>query len=366
MPAQSAKTIKQAKEAFKNRHNNPLTEKEQKQLQRSVALEQRAWGLRQREKSRQDAVKKRERKEQKVELGTQRKLDRHGFASSQFHLGKFFGKPGERKIDVKEVTRDETEEVSDGQAKASERRGATAYSDLDGADEFDDVDDESLLEALRSPEMARVCKPEQSAVGVMPPPPRPALSKPQGLMPKLPDAGLTTTGQCQKPMPPPPRPQSATTSLPVVKKPIVQAGPQAATTCGFDDISWDFLDSSTQIARELSSEPSVTPQPAAPKPANGSFSSGSFDLTEEDLEELDPTPRNHPTVVLEAEDRKKMPPPPPPFKTARSMITTPDEDTKRISPPASATAEKTGMDFTMTQLESFVDEDLQLTQIAPG
>lgn len=363
MPAQSAKTIKQAKQAFKNRHDNPLTEKEQKQLQRSIALEQRAWGLRQREKSRQDAVKKRERKEQKVELGTQRKLDRHGFASSQFHLGKFFGKPpGRSEGTVKEGVRV-------GSDAASERKEVTACSDLDGAEEFDDVDDESLLEALRSPETARVCKPEQPAVSVMPPPPRPTLFKPPQARPVLHDVGKDAELHHAKPKPPPPRPQPAVTRPPSVKEPVIQAA-SSPTPSGFDDMVWDFLDSSTQIARELGSEPSITPQPAeaqqAPRPATGSFSSGSFDLTEEDLEELDPTPRNKGSTVSKAEDRKKMPPPPPPFKTARSMVSTPDEDTRRISPSASATAEQSGMDFTMTQLESFVDEDLQLTQIAPG
>lgn len=378
MPAQSAKTIKQAKEAFKKRHDNPLTDKEQKQLQRSIALEQRAWGLREREKNRQDAVKKRtERdKKQKAEerLGTQRKLDRHGFASSQFHLGAFFGKSGRREGGVR-AGRDD---LGAGSAEATGQDGPPGCSNLDGADDFDDVDDESLLEALRSPESARVAglQPDRT----MPPPPKPALSKPQQPEPVALRAETHTEPSplrrnTSMPRPPPPKP--AASHQPQASKPTVQIAPSTDTS-GFDDIGWDFLDSSTQIARELSMESSLTAQPpepqqpaAPPRPATGSFSSGSFDFTEEDLEELDPTPRMKATAIAEvanAEDRWKMPPPPP-FMSARSMLPTPGEMKKgEVSAPSAKEwiNGHSGTHFTMTQLESFVEDDLQLTQVATG
>jgi hypothetical protein len=100
---------------------------------------------------------------------------------------------------------------------------------------------------------------------------------------------------------------------------------------------WEDLDSSTQIARDLASEEHGKGESKATSKAS-SFSSGDFDLTMEDMELLDPPPA---ASKLE-QDRRLMPPPPLPVLHA---------------PP---TAE-----FTMSQLEQFVDDDLQLTQAEP-
>jgi len=249
-----------------------------------------------------------------------------------------------------------------------DEQGAAVCATLDGADDFDDVDDESLLEALQSPVIARVAKlqPER----VMPPPPRPVLSKVQQAEATAPCAREPTKAlsrQQDMPMPPPQKPKPAASHQATANKPPAYF-PPATIPSDFDDIGWDFLDSSTQIARELSTEPAVTLESseaqqatAAPRTATGSFSSGSFDLTEEDLEELDPTPRTKATELGEAAkaaDRRKMPSPPPVMAAKRELTNHDQTKTKR---QADAPSE---MGFTMTQLESFVDDDLQLTQIA--
>ena len=95
---------------------------------------------------------------------------------------------------------------------------------------------------------------------------------------------------------------------------------------------WQELDSSTQIARDLASEESSKQEMKSTSKAS-SFSSGGFDLTIEDMEQLDPP--------KDKGDRRLMPPPPLPSRNTKPM----DE-------------------FTMSQLEQFVDDDLQLTQ--PG
>ena len=87
-----ATTIKEAKAAYKTRAEQPLTEREKKQLERSIQLDRRAWGLREREKNKLDLAKKRAaqekaQKEEERRIGTQRRNDKFGFKSSQFHLG---------------------------------------------------------------------------------------------------------------------------------------------------------------------------------------------------------------------------------------------------------------------------------------
>ena len=138
------------------------------------------------------------------------------------------------------------------------------------------------------------------------------------------------------------------------------------------------MDSSTQIARELGFQPAAGQDlremhsaVEAPGPATNSFSSGSFDLTEEDLEELDPTPRATSATTEEAAraNEKARIPPPPSFTTATTMLPGAEGATKAGAPMLSDyfhAAESSDMDFTMTELESFMDDDLQLTQIAPS
>jgi hypothetical protein len=342
-----AKTIKQAKAAYKNRSEQPLTEREQKQLERSVQLDRRAWSIREREKSRLDLAKQRvaQEKAQKDEerrIGTQRRNDKFGFKSSQFHLGAFFRRPnpmlsaGSRESNV-DIVNEHSKVLRPGDGDKA--TGSMAGEEMDAEeDEYEDVDDESLLEALQSPELARFnkaqldiqAKPDFS----MPPPPRPAFVQPITELPgKLP------------------------------------AQPET-------DLEWlDFLESSTQIARELGTEASTprnTPPhvTAAKEPhRTGSFSSGSFELTEDDIEQLDPTPRactatEHSAKQAGAlDERIRMPPPPLPTKRSGQRRT--DEDSaaaiKPIHPVKTMHAQD-DLGFSMTQLESFVEDDLQLTQ----
>lgn len=305
-----AKTIKQAKAAFKARDETPITEREQKQLERSLQLDRRAWALREREKNRADAAKKRlaQEKAQKDEerrLGTQVRRDRFGFKSSQFHLGAFFRKPGMAvgNDPIVEESGRESAVVEAQAAQPDEQRERASFvcenttgneDEWDDEFGFEDVDDESLLEALQSPEAVRTSKPEPETKPPNPPP----------------DATATAS------MPAPPRPPSMTTTKP--------PAPALANAPTEPDLEWqDFLSSSTQIARELDSHPPSpenpqTPQPAAKEPPrNGSFSSDSFDLTEDDIEKLDPTPSA--TVAKRNEERKRMPPPPLPLPFARSV-----------------------------------------------
>lgn len=348
-----ATTIKQAKAAYKTRAEQPLTEREKKQLERSIQLDRRAWGLREREKNKLDLAKKRaaQEKAQKDEerrIGTQRRNDKFGFKSSQFHLGAFFRKPGpapladskDRKVDVAneqpEVLQPATTTVPEVEMTVD--KGRNDDLDDESSDEFEGVDDESLLEALQSPEVVRV-KPvspivqAQSAIS-MPPPPRPIFAKP------------TNQGPAQSPE------QSV------------------------EDLEWhDFLESSTQIAREISTEAPATYLPpihvpaAKDTPRMGSFSSGSFEFTEDDIEQLDPTPcprvqRVHsPEQTKAASERMAMPPPPLPLKRCAQG---PEKtglrghlDPKFSTEPIHAQDE---LGFSMTQLESFVEDDLQLTQ----
>lgn len=347
-----AKTIKQAKAAFKTRTEQPLTEREQKQLERSVQLDRRAWGIREREKNKADLAKKRvaQEKAQKDEerrLGTQRRFDKHGFKSSQFHLGAFFGAPHpvvrnpvpESKANAATAGRVEHNEPGHGEK-------TTFLDDNDTSefeDEYEDVDDESLLEALQSPELTRV-------------------RKMQGA-PAIPDTS----------MPPPPRPKL----VPPSPYHVDQVHDQAE-----EDLEWcDFLESSTQIAREIDADPSTaittTTSPQAHRPAareavrTTSFSSGSFDLTEDDIEQLDPTPRpdtnnEHHEMHKQtkaATEPMSMPPPPLPLNRVqqRTVVKHQAQGTNTMTSSEHTHAEER-LGFSMTQLESFMDDDLELTQ----
>jgi len=344
-----AATIKQAKAAYKTRAEQPLTEREKKQLERAVQLDRRAWGIREREKNKLDLAKKRvaQEKAQKDEerrIGTQRRNDKFGFKSSQFHLGAFFRKPNlapladlkERKVDIVNERSDISRPATTATPEVKMNVDEDLQEDLEGGslDEFEGVDDESLLEALQSPEVMRI-------------------------KPVSPDVQVRTVTS----MPPPPR---SAFVKPTIKSPT-QSPVQKA-----EDFEWqDFLESSTQIAREISAEASPThlPPPAHVPAAKetlrtGSFSSGSFEFTEDDIEQLDPTPcpraqhGKSPEQNKAASERMAMPPPPLPLKPRaqeREQAAVPQYMTEPIH-----TQDELG--FSMTQLESFVEDDLQLTQ----
>lgn len=350
-----AATIKQAKAAYKTRAEQPLTEREKKQLERSIQLDRRAWGLREREKNKLDLAKKRAarekaQKEEERRIGTQRRNDKFGFKSSQFHLGAFFRRPNppplpdskDRKVDIanEQSNVPKTATTTTPEVEMNDDKHQTEGFDGDSQDEFEGVDDESLLEALQSPEVVRV-KPVSPKVQVqsvisMPPPPRPAFAK-----------SINNDDN------------------------IAQSTVQKA-----EDLEWqDFLESSTQIAREISTEATAIHLPPAHVPAaketprTGSFSSGSFEFTEDDIEQLDPTPcprvQHGPTPkqTKAASERMAMPPPPLPHKQCaqgwEQKGTRGCLDPKPTNEPIHA---QDDLGFSMTQLESFVEDDLQLTQ----
>lgn len=375
-----AKTLKQAKAAFKARDETPITEREAKQLERALQLDRRAWALREREKTRADVTKKRlaQEKAQKDEerrLGTQRRRDRFGFKSSQFHLGAFFQKPG---LNVAEgnavVEGNQSEAVGEMELRdeQGEHAGLVAQHNAADDDEFEDefedsIDDESLLEALQSPESVRTIRPAEKS---------PSNTK-----------SATTTTAAATSMPPPPLPLHKTTtklSVPVTVQAKVSA--PAANPPSLEQEWHSFLSSSTQIARELSDtqEPSPPHRSNPPEstaaasaqeaPRTNSFSSAgssssSFDLTEDDLEKLDPTT---PSVGAAKRDQERawMPPPPLPLPlpgglkqdSRQGPEKEKESDIRKDAPRPAPSAARMNEDFTMTELESFVDEDLELTQ----
>ena len=348
-----ATTIKEAKAAYKTRAEQPLTERQKKQLERSIQLDRRAWGLREREKNKLDLAKKRAaqekaQKEEERRIGTQRRNDKFGFKSSQFHLGAFFRKSGpaplaeskNREVGIGNEQSDfsKTTSTTAPEVEMNDGKDQNVKLDVGSPDEFGGVDDESLLEALQSPEVVRMNRmpsdvPARSVIS-MPPPPRPAFVK-------------------------------------SINSSIAQSPVQ-----NIEDLEWqDFLESSTQIAREISAEASAIHLPPAQVPAakealrTGSFSSGSFEFTEDDIEQLDPTPcprvRHEPTSgqTKAASERIAMPPPPLPLKQcAQGWERKGSKECLDQKPAIEPVYAQDDLGFSMTQLESFVEDDLQLTQ----
>lgn len=269
MPA--AQTIKQAKASFAARGRPSLNLQEQRQLERGLELEQRAERAKEQEKRRAAAAKKRAENEKKGKserektlLGTQRRKDRFGYVSSQFHLGAFLVGGKNNKAE-KHVQEEEEEE-----------------EDLFGDD---GLDDEVMLNALNAPNHAAEHAKSDSVVErtAMPPP---AIIR---------------------------RSQSA---------PIM------------DDLMgdfWDDMESSTQIARELSGnevdgelEMEMEKTGKSTSTRSASFGSIDFDLTAEDLDDLDPPRKEERTMPS---NKTMTPPPPPPPKV---MMPPPAIPTRQI------------------------------------
>lgn len=355
----NAKTVKEAKAAYKTRRPPELTEREK----REAELERRAWVARQREKHRLETTKKRADKEKKqreadraARLGSQRRCDKYGYQSSQFHLGAFFGRAAESDL-------------------PEQRSGAARSVVKDTKDSFDeDMDDETLLEALR-PAEACIGGTAESAVT--------ALEHPAG-------------GSGPNMLPPP---------RPLQRHDVAQT--PVAVGVGQDTASmWEgFLDSSTQIAWELSSEcvpgrinvASRHSMPDSAKAISGSSpskpatdasesnehseapsevrathsfdSSHSFDLTAEEWEELDPTESTPaaPSKLELLEERGITPPP-----TILSRRTVLVQSSYRAKPTGtrdelqgSKPASLADSGLSLSQLETFIDDDLVLTQVDP-
>ena len=100
MPAGNAhnkQTAKQAKAAFKARGSTHVSDSERRKLERGANLLERAKRIKDQDQRKKEWLKKRTEQEKKqgsdeqtVNLGTQLRLDKFGYKSSQFHLGNFF------------------------------------------------------------------------------------------------------------------------------------------------------------------------------------------------------------------------------------------------------------------------------------
>lgn len=398
-------TIKQAKASFKARGRPTLSEREARQLERAIELEQRAERAQEAEKRRAAAAKLRSerekraeihRRQQQVQLGTQRRCDRFGYKSSQFHLGAFFGM--ESATNTTSTSTTKTTTTTSGQGGNDDRDG---FGD-------DDLDDESLLGACDGPATVQTSVPaaqmsKPSAATLMPPPPLPGASvqtaktKPareleedfgdlfdhldscSQIARSLGGPAVTcneAAGCVQQPVQPatsiqiplaPPSPRTAVRKAQV--SPLLQAQ---------DDLSdfFDDLESASQIAREL--DAGMREVRRASNASGSSFSSGSLELTEEDVEMMiDPKP---PTSISRQATPKTTLTPRPSMLPPTLPTTRPQTRLVSSNPRVSSAIRKTkpairgpflpasslycspDLGFTSTQLESFIDDDLQLTQ----
>ncbi|KAG8627188.1 hypothetical protein KVT40_004671 [Elsinoe batatas] len=92
-PSRRPQTAKQAKAAFKTRGATYVSEAEKKRLERGAELLRRANRIKAQEAKKKEWQNKQAKdasKQNEVNLSSQRRLDKFGYASSQFHLGKFF------------------------------------------------------------------------------------------------------------------------------------------------------------------------------------------------------------------------------------------------------------------------------------
>lgn len=416
-------TIKQAKASFKARGRPTLSEREARQLERAIELEQRAERAQEAEKRRAAAAKLRSerekraethRQQQQVQLGTQRRCDRFGYKSSQFHLGAFFGMGSAANTTSTSTTKTTT--TTSGQGVNDDRDG---FGD-------DDLDDESLLGACDGPATVQMSVPAaqmskpSAAIAVQTSVPAAQMSKPFAAMlmppPPLPGASVQTAktkpareleedfgdlfdhldscsqiarslggpamtcneaaGCVQQPVQPatsiqiplaPPSPRTA------VRKAQVSPLSQAQ-----DDLSdfFDDLESASQIAREL--DAGMREVRRASNASGSSFSSGSLELTEEDMEmmidpKLPTSISRQATPKTTLTPRPSMLPPtlPTPRPQTRLVSSNPRVSSaiRKTKPairgpflPASSLYCSPDLGFTSTQLESFIDDDLQLTQ----
>ncbi|EMC99721.1 hypothetical protein BAUCODRAFT_347726 [Baudoinia panamericana UAMH 10762] len=148
-----AQTLKQARASFKSRDRPSISDREQKQLDRAIQLDRRAWGVKEREKRRAEAVKQRQEKERREKLerskvkqaeSGDRRCDRFGFMGSQVCLGAFFGQ-GEAKVELGGG-------VGSGKATDSHDKENVKSTDSKQDDDYgeDIVDDEALLRVLNA------------------------------------------------------------------------------------------------------------------------------------------------------------------------------------------------------------------------
>ncbi|KXL43349.1 hypothetical protein M433DRAFT_137891 [Acidomyces richmondensis BFW] len=318
-PVVQRQTLKQAKAAYKLRGQPAISEREHRQIQRAAELDERARRTREQEKRKAEALKKRAEKEKKereertrMQMGSQRRCDRFGYKSSQFHLGAFFGAGAGR------IGPQGDEKVT----KELERQDEDVFGD-------DGLDDESLLEAADS----------------------------------LQDKWQPTTAKsdqlhCELAIRQPLQGSSYSRKL----------EPAAALEDDFSSF-WDALGSSTQIAREIDAE-DQTGEKCEDFVCDISFGSAEFDFTVEELEELaSPVQVVHSKM---ASDRELMPPPTlptvhhPPNLGALEHKTDVCPIAGASRPPDTSLSKTCFPGFTLAELELYMDDDLQLTQAVSG
>ncbi|KAH0277156.1 hypothetical protein KCU91_g3377, partial [Aureobasidium melanogenum] len=229
-------TLKQAKAAFKARGSTFVTDTEKRQLERGAVLLQRAERIKEAETRRKEVLKKKALQDTKTSkvclLGTQRVNDRFGHQRSQFHLGAFL-KPKAAVPAVAPAPLPTLQEESPIEPW-----------------EDDGVDDDTLLDLAG-----------ESPVTTLKAPPAHAPSQ-----------------------------QTPSKTHGDVKHQLVS--PSSTDEFG----SWgDFLERSSQLARDLSIPQKPTPPTTPSFDRIPSFTSADFDLSADDLEELDWSVANLPS-----------------------------------------------------------------------
>ena len=315
-------TLKQAKAAYKSRTNPVLTEREKKQLERSLELDRRAWRVKEGEKKKAEAARKRAEKEREEREGRRmgmgmgpRKCDRFGFVGSQMGLGAFLGGRGEGEM-----------------AKAVLQDTPICNDDEEGG-EF--VGDAGVCGMVVDP------RPSQEQAGV--------------------DVDVHNWKPSNANRSPKPRskmvnpPQAENGMLKDRNQPTAfepKADDELESVWDELESLWDGLESSTQIARDLAADAPIPRKSDQTVHSCASFGSD-FDLSIEEIEELEKS-----SEKMQRRDRTLMPPPPLP---ATQQPTSAKVDATRPSGPR---ALEHG--FTTSELELLIDDDLQLTQAEPG
>lgn len=309
-------TLKQAKAAFKARGSTSVSAAEKRRLERGAVLLERATRLKDLEQRKKNHLKKKGEKEAKdahvkppVLLGTQHKLDKFGYKSSQFHLGAFL-----------KQARDTAKTTEADQEVSTEPRGP------------DPVDDDHVLLDVAVKSAAT----QESREHI----------------------------QC-----------------PAMSSQETQPGSSPQRDChdsGNDEFAHldGFIESSTQIARELSEEKHVC-LPFPTRIEFSSFGSTDFDISAEDMEELDASlAQQHAASQKEPaphggkhkDDRKLMPPPIQKDRKHNPMspsrpVTSAAKVLSILHPSSIAPQTYELLGFTLDDLESLVSEDVQFTQV---
>jgi len=295
-------TIKRARAEFKSRGQPTISNSERKQILRQVELDRRAWGIEQREKKRAEAALKKKEERERREKEDCAKVQ----MGTQMRCDRFGYKSSQfhlGKFFGAAKKKEQDEEIS------------VATVEVEEEDMFGDdgVDDDTLLEAL-------------------------------GLPDSRPHADLA--------------PESL---LSVHELPPQVTLPAKTPSCDDDMLDfWDELGSSTQIARELADEGPRLKQPQTCQP----IPPCSEVFTERRNPTMDAVPACRSNSHRSSRDL--MAPPPLPLKVMRPNIPTRGLQTLRKPPFKAPSTIVATSGFTMSELEDFVDDDLQLTQVAPG